>query len=97
MITVSTTLFTEAIKEAEAFSLPEMDTGTKYLYDCIYKKLSQNIDVRLSELDFDAFEPEDIESLNGLHDVFERNSYAADAIMSTLQKIAPICKAVGFV
>ena len=98
MITVCTERFAEAIKEAATFSLPDMTEGTGYLYKNLYNRLSKGEDVTLSSLDFDAFEQEDIDSLNNLHsDVFERNHYAASGIMSTLQKTAPICKAVGFV
>ena len=98
MITVSLKHLVSAIVEADAFKMPEMNSGTKYLYESVYDKLSKNMDVRLSELDFDAFDLEDIDALNITHDsVFERNYYAAGGIMSTLQATAPICKTVGYV
>ena len=98
MITVSTTRLAEGLKEATAFSLPDMNEGTEYLFNTVYSRLSQRADVRLSEIDFDAFETEDIASLNDLYEnVFERNQYAADSIMSALRKTVPIHKAVGYV
>ena len=98
MITVSIKQLASAIAEADAFKLPDMNRGTAYLYKTVYNRLSRNIDVKLSEIDFDAFKPEDIDSLNGLHsDVFERNHFAANGIMSALRKIEPVSKAVGYV
>lgn len=39
MISVSTKTLLSAIEEAEAFSLPEMNEGTQYLYDELYGKV----------------------------------------------------------
>ncbi len=98
MITVSTAQLLSAIAEANAFKLPDMNEGTEYLYNTLYTRLSQNIEVKLSDIDFDAFESDDIDSLNGIHtDVFERNHYAAGGIISTLRKLTPACKAVSYV
>ena len=98
MITVSVSQLVNAIKEADAYRIPDMNEGTGYLYSNLYKRLSKGEDVTLSSLDLDAFDYEDIDSLNHLHsDVFERNSYAAGGIMSSLQGISPVCKAVGYV
>jgi len=61
-------------------------------------QLSQGEPVNLSELDFDAFEPEDVGSLNTLYlDVFEKNAYATDCIASVLRKAAPVCKHAVYV
>jgi hypothetical protein len=88
----------EAIREADAFALPDMTAGESYLYDTVYSRMSKGHDVRLSELDFDAFEPEDIDSFSGLYsDVLERNHCAAGGIASTLLAITPASKAVAYV
>jgi hypothetical protein len=98
MITVSIKDFVDAIREADAFTLPEMNDGTAYLHDAVYKRMAKGHDVRLSELNFDAFEQEDVDSLRDLYsDIFEQNHYMADGISSTLQALAPVCKAVGYV
>jgi hypothetical protein len=98
MITVNAGKLAEAIREADAFALPEMNGGVSYLYDAVCRRMFRGQDVRLSELDFDAFAPEDVDSLSGLYsDVFERNHYVADGITSTLRNTAPVCKAVGYV
>ena len=98
MLTVSVRDLVDAIKEADIYRLPDMNEGTEYLYSNLYKQLSKGEDVTLSSLDFDAFEPEDIDSLSSLYsDVFERNSYTSGGIMSALRNVDPIQKAVGYV
>ena len=98
MITVSISRLLEAINEAHEFKLPAMNAGTEYLYDRLYRRLSRGESVRVSELDFNAFEDEDISSLNSLHtDTFERNERMADGITSELNRIAPIYKPVCYV
>ena len=98
MITVSTRTLVEAIREADAFKLPDMSKGTGYLFDNLYSRLSRGEDVRLSELDFNAFEPEDLQAVNNLYsDVFERNCYAVRDIASALREAVPACKAAAYV
>lgn len=95
---VSVNRLMAAIKEADTFRLPSMNAGTEYLYNRIYRRLSQNVDVRLSEIDFDAFDPDDITTLNYLHDdVFDKNNCAADGIMNTLRETTPMHRAVAYV
>ena len=98
MITVNTKQLASAIAEADVFKLPNMNEGMEYLYNSIYSKLSHSSEVRLSDIDFNAFGQDDIDSLNSLHsDVFEKNYYTADSIMSTLRNTVPICKSVGYI
>jgi hypothetical protein len=98
MITVNTRNFVEAVREADAFKLPDMSKGTGYLYVNLYSRLSRGEDVKLSNIDFNAFEPEDLETINSLYsDIFERNCYAANGIASALREAVPACKAVAYV
>jgi len=98
MITVSIKDFVEAIRETDTYTLPEMDEGTAYLYNSVYRRMSGGHDVRLSELNFDAFEQADVDSIRDLFsNVFEQNHYTAGGISSTLHSLAPVCKAVGYV
>ena len=97
MITVDTRDLVEAIREADAFKLPDMSKGTGYLFDNLYR-VSRGENVRLSSLDFDAFEPEDLEAINSLYwEVFERNYFAARNIASAIRETVPACKAVAYV
>jgi len=98
MITVNVKQLASALAEADVFTLPVMSEGTGYLYNSVYARLSRGEEVSLLGLDFNAFDPDDIDSLNELYDcVFERNYYAADKISYILRNTAPVCKAVSYV
>ena len=98
MIQVNTRKLAEAIREADVFRLPEMTSGTAYLFEELYERLTRGKDVTLSSLDFNAFESDDINSLNCLHtEIFERNYYTANGIKSALRQIEPVCRAVDYV
>jgi hypothetical protein len=98
MITVDTKNLIEAIRGADAFKLPDMSKGTGYLFDNLYSRLSKGEDVRLSNIDFNAFGEEDLEAINSLYsDVFEQNYYAARDIASAFRQTVSVCKAVAYV
>jgi len=98
MITVNTKKFVDAVRKADAFKLPDMSKGTGYLFVNIYSCLSSGEEVRLSNINFNAFELEDLEIFNSLFtDVLETNYYAANDIISALREAAPACKAVLYV
>jgi len=67
MLTVSVKALVEAIQDTEAYSLPEMNNGTEYLYKNLYSRLVHGDTVHLSDLDFDAFEAEDVGEMEGLY------------------------------
>ena len=97
MITVNVRQLVDSIREADVFSLPEMNAGTDYLYNRLYGRMARGEGVRLSEIDFTAFESDDITSLNSLYfDVFERNNYVANGIKTALRKTEPVCKPVCY-
>ena len=98
MITVSISHLTQAVKEADSFALPNMNYGTKYLYEIMYSRLASGETVRLSEIDFGSFEYGDISAINSLHEnVFYPNEAAADHITTELRKISPAFNPVVYV
>ena len=98
MIMVSIPHLTQAVKEADAFALPNMNPGTQYLYEQIYYRLVCGETVRLSEIDFGNFEYDDISAINSLHEnVFYPNEAAADHITTELRKISPAFNPVVYV
>ena len=98
MITVSVKGLVEAIEEARVFSLPDMTEGTRYLYDNLYRKLSCNTGVGLSEIDFGAFTLDDVDDMRGLYsDVLAGNEDKADRITRSLRDLPPAVAATAFV
>ena len=94
MVTVSVKELAGAIAEAEAFKMPDMNEGTAYLYDSIYNRLSRNIDVRLSDIDFGAFALEDVDNMRGLYsDVLAGNENKAEGITCFLRSLPPVAAA----
>ena len=98
MITVSVKQLVSAIEEADVFRLPDMNGGTRYLYDDLYRRLSSGQDVRLSEMDFERFELDDVDSLRSLHDnTLEPHKYRADQLTGTLRNLSPVTALSAFV
>jgi len=98
MITVSVKHLISAIEDADAFKLPETNDGTDYLYKSLYKRLTNGENVCLSEIDYTAFELDDIEVMRDIYnDVLEANEGKANSLTCTLQRLAPVVTASAFV
>ena len=98
MITVSVKKLVAAIEEAEAFNLPDMMEGTRYLYDNLYRKLSCGMSVGLSDINFGAFMLDDVDTIRELHsDIFEPNEYRAETIARSLRGLLPTVAVPAFV
>ena len=98
MFTVSTKQLVDAIAEAAAFRLPEMSDGTAYLYEKLYVRLSNGEDLRLSEVDWDRFDLDDVDILRDLYsDVLEANMFRAASIAEILRSITPVATGAKFV
>lgn len=86
-----------AIEEAAAFCLPDMNEGTSYLYNELYRKLSEGSELRLSEIDFSRFELDDIDSIREMHSGFEMDESKAHTLMRALRDIPPSTSAAAFI
>lgn len=67
MVTVSVKQLLESIEEADVFKLPDMNAGTGYIYNSLYRRLTHGEDVRLSEIDYNAFGLDDIDTMRELY------------------------------
>lgn len=98
MVSVSTKTLLSAIEEAEAFSLPEMNEGTQYLYDELYGKVSRGMDLHLSEIEFNRFELDDVDTMRDLYsDTLEANERKAETLTNNLVNISPAAVVSEFV
>jgi hypothetical protein len=98
MIQVSIHKLIEALCDANAFSLPELNDGTHYIFTQIYERLSQGEEVRLSGINFDSFELDDVDSMRKLYsDVLEANEYKADNIVNSFRSFPPVSAVTPFV
>ena len=98
MITVSVKQLVAAIEEADSFGLPDMNKGTRYLYDEVYRPLAKGMERRLSEINFGSFGLDDIDSMRELYyDTLEENGRRADSLARTLRDIPPVAAVSAFV
>ena len=98
MITVSVSQLISAIEEADAFSLPGMNAGVDYIYNNIYRRLANGEEVRLSEINYNAFDIEDVDFMRDIYsDVLEKNESRANSLTHTLCGIPPVVAAAAFV
>ena len=98
MITVSVKQLISAIEEADVFKLPDMSTGAEYIYNSIYRRLTQGENVRLSEIDYNSFELDNIDSVREIYSyVLEANESKADTLAHRLRGIPPVVTAAAFV
>ena len=98
MLTVNVKQLVGAIEEAERFSLPEMNRGTRYLYDELYRPLAEGLERRLSEINFGSFELDDIDSLRNIYsETLERNAWRAESLARSLREIPPVAAVSAFV
>ena len=98
MITVNVKQLISAIEEADVFKLPDMSTGAEYIYNSLYRRLTQGENVRLSEIDYNSFELGDIDSVLEIYsNVLEANENKAETLARTLWSIPPVVTAAAFV
>lgn len=97
MVTVDTKKLVSAIMGAEDFQLPDMNGGTSYLYEEIYKQLSSGSDVSLSEIDFSCFELDDIDSLRELHSDLNTNMDKAYCLAHALWNLPAVAAVSAFI
>ncbi len=97
MVTVDTKKLVSAIMGAEDLQLPDMNRGTSYLYEEIYKRLSSGNDVSLSEIDFSCFELNDIDSLRELHSDLESSVDKAHCMAHALWNLPAVAAVSAYI
>ena len=98
MITVNVKQLIEAIEEADVFKLPDINAGTDYLYNNLYKRLSYGDTVRMSDINFDNFELDDVDNIRELHsDVLGANEQKTEMLARSLRELKPATVAAAYV
>ena len=98
MITVNVKQLVSALDDADAFSMPEMSGGTRYVYDELYGRLSRGEDLRLSEIDFARFDLDDIDAMRTLYSgTLVANERGAERLTRILRSIQPVPALTAFV
>ena len=98
MLELNITKFVSAVQNAPAFTAPEMNSGTSYLFNNIYKRLLRGESVCITDLDFDAFDSDDIGFLRELYNnIYENHNHKTCDVVNALQQITPISKDSAYV
>ena len=98
MLQVSIKALLSAIEEADVYRLPDMSAGADYIYNNLYRRLSHGEELRLSSIEWNRFELDDVDTIRRLHfDVIEADESKANAISYTLRGLKPITTAAAFV
>ena len=94
MLRTNVKALTAAIEGAEESKPPDMNAGTDYIHNNIYKRLSSGEELRLSDIDWERFKPEDLDTMQELHFyVFKADESKAHAIANALRSAPPIAVA----
>ena len=97
MLKINVSLLISTLNETKAFSLPEMNAGTRYLFDMVYKKLLDGETIRLSELDHDRFKLEDVTTLKDIYDnIILKNNYKSQQVIGSMENAEPVRVIVSF-
>jgi len=98
MITVSISQLVSAIEEADVYRLPDMSDGADYIYSNLYNRILRGEELRLSQINWDSFELDDINTMRELYsNTLQENECKADLIAQTLRGISPVVTAAAFV
>lgn len=98
MVTIDLKKLIKNVGETENFKLPDMNAGTQYLYDNLYRRMSQGEPVRLSEINFAGFNLDDINNIRNLEfDFFRRAEDIVEKITSSLKSLPPVATAISFI
>ena len=98
MITVNIKQLLFAIEEADAFKLPDMSAGAEYIYNELYGRLSRDEDLRLSQINWESFELDDINTMRDLYsESIGQDEYKTAAMAHTLHGLSPVVTAATFV
>jgi len=98
MLKLNLTHLLASVQESPSFEFPEMNDGTRYLFKNIYCRISSGESVLLSDLDYDAFDNDDISSLQNLYStVFRENGYRINCITKAVKRAIPTCKTTAYI
>lgn len=97
MLSISIPKLFDALANAPTFKPQELNAGAQYIQDEIHNKLANGIAVNLKELNFSAFELEDISTFRDFYSDMERHDYKCEQVGQSLQRLKPIALPGTFV
>jgi len=96
MLTVNVKQLMEAIHDQEAYADSVMNDSTSYLFDNVQRKLERNLSVRISDLDYDAFDLEDVDALADLYNERDERCCAVVTTSDNVRRMKPVAAASSY-
>ena len=97
MLTISVKQFVEALAVAPAYKPPELNAGSQYIQEKIADRLISGNKVRLSEINFESFDLEDINALQKFNDHIEQYENRCMQVAQSFRKLKPVVVSGTFV
>jgi len=97
MLKVDITQLVAAIRTATPFTLPEMNVGTQYIRDEICIRLANGNKVKFTDIDFSAFDLENIDDFRDYLYEVSRVNYKSGTVVQSLRNIEPAAVSIIFV
>jgi hypothetical protein len=97
MSAISIKYFTDALTMAPTFKHPEINAGAQYIYDKLFDCSITGESPRLSEINFDAFNLNDLDDFLTFNSHMESHIYETAQVAKSLNKIKPAVVAGTFV
>jgi hypothetical protein len=89
MLTISVKRIVDAITIAPTFTPPELNVGAQYIQEKIADRLARGNEVRLSEINFEAFDLEDIDGFQSFHEHMGQHEHRCDQVAQAFFKLKP--------
>jgi len=97
MLTISVEQLRDAITAAPVYKQPMLNTGAQYIYDKLLGYHKTGIPPKLSEINFEAFDIDDVDGFLTFNTNMGRLTYEAGQIAQSFNNIEPAVVAGIFV
>lgn len=97
MITISVNKFSDALTLAPVYKHPEMNAGAQYLYDKMFDCHITGVAPKLSKINFDAFNLDDIDDFLTFISDTDRHAGEVKKVAETFNKLKPAVVAGTFI
>jgi hypothetical protein len=97
MLTISVKKFADALTGTSTFELPELNAGAQYIYDKLFNCHITGKEPLLSEIDFEAFNLDDLDDFLTFNSSMYRHIYEINQVAQSFNKLKPAVTTGTFV
>jgi len=97
MLTVSVTQLLDALDTAPTYECPEMNAGAKYIHNILFDCHITERAIKLSEINFKAFDLGDIDDFLNFNSDMGRHAYQTEQVAQLINALKPTVVSGTFV